>query len=151
MLAYQSDADKAPLFKRLSTLSREAMGRMRDTVWAIDARKDNIEFLTDRIKDYLGETLSRSQFTYDYQDQTNTKRKHLSPDIRQNVYLIFKEAINNILNHSNGSHVTVNLSQDKSMYLLVIADNGTIARPISTSGLDLSNRKLRAETIDADL
>lgn len=151
MLSYQSDPEKAPLLRRLSSLSREAMGRMRDTVWAIDSRKDDLEFLVDRMKDYLAETLSRSKFSSNFQDHTNIANKHISPDLRQNVYLIFKEAINNVLKHSNGQQVDVTLTQEKSRIVLTIKDDGTVTKPINSSGLGLSNMKLRAAAIQADI
>lgn len=151
ILAYNSDAEKAPLLQRLSQLSREAMGRMRDTVWAIDSRKDNLEFLTDRMKDYLAETLSRTGFAYTWVDTSDMNNKVLPPDIRQNVFLVFKEAINNVLKHSKGTKVDVSLSKERSRCVLRIHDNGQIQGPISTSGLGLANMHLRAENIGADM
>ena len=151
ILAYNSDAVKAPLLQRLSQLSREAMGRMRDTVWAIDSRKDNLEFLTDRMKDYLAETLSRTGFAYTWTDTSDMNNKVLPPDIRQNVFLIFKEAINNVLKHSKGTKVDVSLSKEKSRCVLRIRDNGQVHQPINTSGLGLANMRLRAENIGANI
>ena len=151
ILAYNSDEVKAPLLQRLSQLSREAMGRMRDTVWAIDSRKDNLEFLTDRMKDYLAETLSRTGFAYTWTDTSDMNNKVLPPDIRQNVFLIFKEAINNVLKHSKGTKVDISLSKERSRCVLRIRDNGQVHQPINTSGLGLANMRLRAENIGANI
>lgn len=151
MLAYDSDPVRAPLLQRLSDLSREAMGRMRDTVWAIDSRKDNLEFLTDRMKDYLAETLSRSAFSYTWEDTSGMQGTHISPDVRQNVYLIFKEAINNVLRHSNGNIVIVSLTKEKSGFTVKIRDNGTMHKIKAGSGQGMSNMKMRAEMINAHL
>jgi signal transduction histidine kinase len=108
-----------------------------------------MEFLTDRMKDYLSETLSRTKLTYTFEE--NIQNTHIAPDTRQNVYLIFKEAINNVLRHSTGDQVRVSLTRSGSRFLLIIRDNGQMTAPFNVSGLGLSNMKLRAETIGGEV
>ena len=152
MLSYQKENSLSKELKRLSVMSRDAMSRMRDTVWAIDSRKDKVGFLTDRMKDYLSETISRSTFSYNFNDHTNLSDKTITPDIRQDVYLIFKEAINNILKHSSGANIEVLLTQENKMITLGIKDDGENGDlPINTSGLGISNMKMRAERIKGEL
>ena len=50
----------------LSEMSREAMERMRDTVWAIDARKDKYENLIDRMRDFAEKNLERKNITHTF-------------------------------------------------------------------------------------
>lgn len=139
-------------FEKLSHLSREAMSRMRDTVWAIDARKDKMEDLLDRMKDYLADILEghilKAKFVHSMVDTD----QQLRPDIRQNIYLIFKEAVNNAAKYSNGDTLTIQLEETSNGLLLSIHDNGVVdLTKIKSSGTGLSNLKMRAERIGGTL
>ena len=77
----------------------------------------------------------------------------LSAEIRQNLYLIFKEAITNVFKHSNATQVHINLKNMESAFEMLIKDNGDIedVNLSNTSGLGLSNIKLRAKRLQAVL
>lgn len=164
MLSYDKESKISVELKRLSNLTRNAMGRMRDTVWAIDSRKDKFKFLADRMKDYLNDTLRRSDFEYEFLNDDRSPDKQISPDVRQNIYLVFKEAIANILKHSNGDTIFVHLKSERKKRILTVRDNGTLTQElkdkISTikdlkdsdiSGLGLSNMQMRTKNINAEL
>lgn len=152
VLGLDAPQEKVERFEKLSYLSREAMGRMRDTVWAIDARKDNMESLIDRMQDYLADLFDeRTNWRVDFQHETNPSKK-IAPDIRQNVYLIFKEVVNNAAKHSNGDTLVVQLKQTPQMISISVADNGEVDHSqIKTSGTGLSNLKMRANRIGGEL
>ena len=137
---------------KLSTLSRKAMGRMRDTVWAIDARRDNVESLVARMNDHLFEVFANQSMRYIFNKKIRNPKAKLAPDIRQNFYLIFKETITNALKYSNGDKVEISFIQTQRQLLLSIKDNGNVdADNMKTSGLGISNIKRRAEKINAKL
>ena len=151
ILALDAPKEKIDRFDKLSDLSREAMGRMRDTVWAIDSRKDKMIHLVDRMEDFLADTLQGSALEYDFKKEF-TKAASIPPDIRQNVYLIFKEAVTNAKKYSNGDLVKLQLIQNKSSIHLSVKDNGRVdAENIKTSGTGLSNFKLRAQRIKGQI
>lgn len=138
-------------FDKLSSLSREAMSRMRDTVWAIDSRKDSTKDLVDRMKDYLTDLLNGHKIKVDFQHDIADDMLKLRPDVRQNMYLIFKEAVNNAAKYSNGDQITIRLSHSSSHLSLSIRDNGIVdPSTITTSGTGMSNMKMRAERIGLD-
>ena len=146
------DEETQMKFSKITDLSRNAMERMRDTVWAIDSRKDDLEGLIDRMTDYLADNFEQRELKYIFKHDGLNEKNKIAPDIRQNVYLIFKEAITNVLKHSNGNLVEIELSQHKKSLHLSIKDNGLINQDtIKTSGLGLSNMVLRAKRINADL
>ncbi len=157
-LAWQTDimrltADDAMKVKydKITSLSRSALERMRDTVWAIDSRKDDLEGLVDRMADFLVETFDEHHISYTFDHSLVTKKNRIAPDIRQNIYLIFKEALTNVKKHSNGATVVVSLTQNKNRLHLLIKDDGTVEKnKIKSSGLGLSNMTMRANRIGAD-
>jgi two-component sensor histidine kinase len=151
ILAIDAPDEKVERFDKLSKMSREAMGRMRDTVWAIDSRKDNMISLVDRMEDHLADSFELSNLNYEF-NKTIAKDALIPPNIRQNVYLIFKEAVTNSIKYCNGTMVHIDLKQNKKSIHLSIKDNGSIDKDkIRTSGTGLSNIKMRSERIAGQL
>lgn len=154
-LAMQSEAleltapekDKSKL-KRISEISRNAMAHMRDTVWAIDARKDKFENLLDRMREHAEETLTPRDIRFDIQVENLSLKQNLTTNTRQNLYLIYKEAITNAAKHSNGDMVMVSLKKIGTGFEMRICDNGNMTeKSYKTTGLGTSNMQLRAEKL----
>ena len=72
--------------------------------------------------------------------------------MRKNFYLVFKEAITNLVKYSEASRVFISLSGDNKMIFLRIRDNGKgIPDNAETQGNGLMNMKRRAAEINASL
>ena len=152
VMGLKAGAENIAKFEKLSTLSREAMSRMRDTVWAIDSRKDKVDDLLDRMKDYLADRLEGHKLKVEFNSNEVNKESKLRPDIRQNIYLIFKEAVNNAAKYSNGDKLKIVFKQNEKEIFLEVRDNGKVdPEKIQTSGLGTTNMKLRAERIGKEL
>ncbi|MDA8692960.1 histidine kinase [Saprospiraceae bacterium] len=150
ILSIHAAPEKASKFNKLSDLARQAMSRMRDTVWAIDARKDNVESLVYRMIDHLSDSLEGHQLKHHLQYQESQFNHTISPDVRQALYLIFKEAVTNAAKHSNGTDLYVDIDIQKNNHFLSIRDNGNLATDLKrNSGLGLDNMKMRANKIGA--
>lgn len=137
--------------EKISEMAREAMERMRDTVWAIDSRKDKYENLLDRMRSFAEQNLPEKGFGYDFVTEGLEKQSFINPLIRQNLYLILKESITNIIKHSDGNKVEVSLRKQNQQLTLSVKDNGHFKKQIPTDGLGLSNLKARAQKIGGHL
>lgn len=151
VMSYEVDESKRKPLLELSAMSREAMERMRDTVWAIDARKDTYENLVDRMRDFAERSLERKNITHTFTIEGLEGKKFISPEIRQNIYLIFKEAITNVIRHSDATHVEIRFVQHTDQLTLMIQDNGTTMTGDHHSGQGIGNMKMRAERIGGKL
>ncbi len=153
ILISNTNSQDANKLSKISVMSRQAMNSMRDTVWSIDSEKDNVVSLINRMKDFLLDAFEDNDkitFEFNYfpkKDQSQT----LQPDIRQNIYLIFKEAVINTLKHSNGDKLLIDLIIKKQSIHLKMKDNGKVLEKQKTSGLGLHNIKKRAKLINAIL
>jgi len=151
LLELTATADRKPKLQRINELSRSAMSKMRDTVWAIDARKDKLENLLDRIREHAAETLEYKNITFDMKTDALALDKSIPSHIRQNLYLICKEAITNAAKHSNGDKMNIKFRRigRKGIYLK-IHDNGKVEKKEHPSaGLGITNMKMRADQINA--
>jgi len=151
VMSYEMEENQRKPMLELSEMSREAMERMRDTVWAIDARKDKYENLIDRMRDFAEKNLERKNITHEFFVSGLDGKKFISPEVRQNIYLIFKEAITNIIKHSDGTHVVISFTQDGKEIKLVIHDNGQKNEPTKSDGLGMSNMQMRAKKIGGEI
>lgn len=137
-------------FGKLTKLSRLAMGRMRDTVWAMDARRDNTDSLLARMNDFLFDAFDHQEIEYKFDHSQAKKGVSIAPNIRQTIYLVFKESVTNALKHSTGTMIDITLTLDGKNFALKVHDNGSVdPSQMKTSGLGLSNMKARAEKVGA--
>ncbi|WP_445666191.1 ligand-binding sensor domain-containing protein [Fodinibius sp. AD559] len=134
--------------KQIGAQSRKIVSSLDDIVWSIDARNDTIGDLTDRMQDYVNNVLPDRKVFYDFDCDM---QQQLDVSVKENLYLIFKEAVNNIAKHSNAERVDVKLIADGSGFTMGIKDNGTGASGSRKSGQGMRNMRMRAKRIDAEI
>ena len=119
---------------------------MRDLVWSIDSRRETVKDLIERMRE-LGEELLLPKDVSFHIDSSNIKspNRKLPAQTKQHIFLIYKEAITNIIRHSDATDVKVTLINDSKGCQFVIKDNGTEKESYKSSGLGLSNMVMRAE------
>lgn len=134
--------------QQIGTQSRKIVSSLDDIVWSIDARNDTMGDLTDRMQDYVNNVLPDKEIGYHFEGDM---QERLTVSLKENLYLIFKEAINNISKHSNADKVDITLSTNGNGFLMSIRDNGTTASNERKTGQGLHNMKMRAKRVDANI
>lgn len=137
--------------QQLGEHSRKIVSSLDDIVWSIDARNDTAGDLTDRMQDYVNQVFINGEIEVHYHFDQLRMHEKLPVDVKENVYLIFKEAMNNILKHSNANKVDIVFSFSGKNYKLLIHDNGTQIKKERKSGQGLRNIKMRAERIGSEV
>ena len=134
----------------IAQMSRKALGKMSDVLWSIDARRDSTEELIFKIREYTAEMCGLAEIAYSFNIDT-IKNKRVSSDKRQHIYLIFKEAVNNVVKHSKASELNIVIKNDNH-FEMIIEDNG-IGRENAqkSSGQGLSNLKSRAKDLKGEI
>ena len=148
------DKTSAEKVQFIADKSREASKTMSDIVWSFDARQDFMRDLISRMQVHLSEMLGPGGVAYQFNKQGLNEEVKLDPLVRQNVYLIFKEAINNIVKHSNATEVQIELATSDNSLELSIRDNGSnegTSNGVSSSGQGMLNMAMRAERIGGKL
>jgi signal transduction histidine kinase len=143
----KNKTDDKKLQARLHTVGeagRSAMSKMSDVIWSIDSRRDTIGNLLQRMQEHADEVLHPLDIRYDFKASGLDKNKELAGNIRQDLYFIFKEAINNIARHSNATQVNIEVEQYAQLFELFIRDNGKT--PVSKPGPESSlSTRVRAQ------
>lgn len=138
--------------EKIALLSREAVASMSDVLWTIDSRNDFAGNLLDRMREHAEEMLFPLGIDVNFVLDVNDLKKHIDSDTRGEIYLIFKEAINNIAKHSNATHVEIFYRFNDKHLHLKISNNG-VKESISdiSTGQGLDNMKMRAGKIGATI
>ncbi len=151
MLALTSDKEQKASLLEISDMSHEAMERMRDTVWAIDSRKDKYENLIDRMRAYAEKNLHLKNIKHTFNIEIEDGKKFINPELRQNIYLIFKETITNICKHSDAKNVIILFKEQKNDLYLLVKDDGKKQAKINSDGTGMMNMQMRARKIGATI
>ena len=131
---------------QLSNIIDQAANKLRDVVWSIDARNDSWENVISRMVDYASDTLNPKDIHFTFKKEGININENIPVAWKQNLYLIYKEAINNIARHSNATKVDIILTKDTfGKCNLIVQDNGLQSmNNKQVKGQGLQNIKLRA-------
>lgn len=119
-----------PLIEKIRAASQELMNNMSDAIWSIRPEDDTTEKLAFRLKLLMQEFLEPAGIHYSFRNNLKSDEP-LPMELRRNLYLMAKEAINNIAKYSLATSVEVQLEQDGDDLKMSIMDNG--------KGFDLQN------------
>ncbi len=132
--------------------SRKIIDAMSDIVWTINTKNDSFEQIILRLRSLTYNLLKAKNMEHTFRADENLNSMKLSMEQRRNFYLIFKEALNNIVKYSNATRVSISLSHGHNFILLTIRDNGSgFNVKEKYTGNGLLSMKTRAEEMKADL
>jgi signal transduction histidine kinase len=157
----QSDMDDPGQAKthlrQIFSAARSMTRQLDEIVWAVDPENDFLEATVNYIckfaQDYLG--LAGVRCRLDVPE--TSPRLTISSAERHNLFLVVKEALNNIVKHAQAGEVWLRIQQDADALTLVIEDNGkgfvekapAEATPTGTGGHGIQNMKQRMARIGA--
>lgn len=113
----------APLFQKIGQSAEDTLEAMDDIVWSINPEKDKLHDLFVRMREFAIPLLEAKNIHSNFMIEGNATQA-IPMILRRNVFLIYKEAIHNILKHSNASAVEIKLQSMPQLLSLSITDNG---------------------------
>lgn len=148
----QDSLQALPMLEKIENSSQQMMQSMSDIVWAIQPKNDDTANLVEKIHSFANELLRARNisFRFEYPDQFLSIP--ITMEVRRNIYLIFKEAVNNIAKHSSATQVDMEVELKEKSIRIGIRDNGLGFNNHSPSrGNGLQNLCSRAEEIGGHL
>lgn len=112
-----------PLTK-ITTVTNELVSTMSDIVWSINPAKDHLSDLIHRMRRFASDVLSAKNIALQFYAPNLDKEVTINTNIRREVFLIFKESINNVVKHSGAEQVRIELAVTDENLTLEISDNG---------------------------
>ena len=138
--------------KKISEKARLLVDSMSDIVWVVNPKKDTLYDLIARLKDSYSDFLESIGIRFKTSDLEKLENIKLPMDFKQNLYLIFKEGINNSIKHSNCKNIYLETNIIGDRIEIKLQDDGSGFDVTSESmGNGIFNMRNRAELIGAKI
>nr|WP_226163887.1 ATP-binding protein [Hymenobacter terricola] len=129
-----------------------ASSALRDVAWGLDASADNVNALQDRMRELLDPLRLTTPLDITFTTEGMKGTEAMPPPLRQEVYLIFKEAITNAMRHAPGAtSLVVRLCRGQDSLLLEVLDDGPAVKPGRRHGMGLRNMAKRARELGGEI
>ncbi|MFT3911311.1 MAG: tetratricopeptide repeat protein [Ferruginibacter sp.] len=135
------------ILERMSSNAKETMDKMGDIVWMIKPGETEENSLKQRMERFAYEICSTKNIGIKMELNDLDKCK-LSMEQRKNIYLIFKEALNNAVKYSGTEKIEVITAVQNKELLLQVKDFGKgFDGSIAKKGNGLDNMQNRAKEL----
>ena len=125
---------------------------MSDIVWAINPAKDQLSDLTGRMRRFASDLVTARNIEFRFQAPSADAYMKVSADVRREVFLIFKESINNLVRHAACTEANTELRIEGRGLVLTVRDNGKGFDPTRISdGHGLTSMQARAKNLGGQL
>jgi two-component sensor histidine kinase len=109
---------------KISDTARQLIDNMSDIVWVVNPQRDSLQHLIIRLKDSYNEFFNSVGISFKVKNVDKKDDVKLPMEYKQNLFLIFKEAINNSIKHSNCRKMTLEASVRNDFIEIFITDDG---------------------------
>ena len=151
-MAAEQSKEVRPMLQTIGDSSRKMLDTMADIVWTIHPENDQFEKIILRMRSFAYELLGAKKIDFRFVADSSIADIKLSMEARKNLYLIFKEATNNMVKYADASKAMFSIKEQNDKLVMLISDNGKgFDRNNETHGNGLKNMKRRASEMGADL
>jgi signal transduction histidine kinase len=109
--------------QRIGEQSSRMMEDIGDIVWSINPNNDSTDKLIVRMREFATEILEPKNISYHFTEAISNKWV-MDAEKRKNLFLIFKESINNAAKYSHASKLEISLHQEDHTLVMQVKDNG---------------------------
>jgi signal transduction histidine kinase len=139
--------------KMLSTIGANAhkmLEKIDDIIWVVNPTNDRFQNLGLRIREFAIPLFESRNIQFEIRLDKQMNTLQLSMEVRRNIYLIAKEAINNAVKYADCASVKILFRQEHPGLVMEVTDDGKGFNPDGpTSRNGIKNMKLRASQINA--
>lgn len=121
------------LLDKIISNSKETIENMSDIVWMIKPGNDDFANIEDRMLNFANELCTPAGINFEMTKNSLLNGVKIPMEQRRDIYLIFKEAINNAVKYSNCHFIRTAINLDKNILAMNISDDG--------NGFDVINAK----------
>jgi signal transduction histidine kinase len=144
-----SSSDIRKLSTKISGLTQMALQSISDIIWMTSPRNDTLQSLISKTSNYMLEILSDNNIEFVPEIEIPEEPVILPENIRNDTFLILKEALHNSIRHSGATSVMFRARISDHTCMIRFSDNGKgMSEPDHTSdglqGNGLINMRRRA-------
>ena len=159
-VARNKAGDRVPeanaMLDRITESTTEVMEAMNDIVWAVNSKNDDMAQVVQRMRAFGVAITEAAGMQLKLEVEPGVQAMTLDMAQRRDLYLIFKEAVNNAVKYGQAGTVRVSLARAAGRVQLVVEDDGVGFEPDApssngTGGNGLPNMRRRAREMGGEL
>jgi signal transduction histidine kinase/ligand-binding sensor domain-containing protein len=131
--------------RKMTEGSHALVQQLDEIVWAVDPENDTLEDLAAYVSQFVEEFFADSPIRCRMKAPAMLPALRLTTDVRHNLFLAVREALNNVARHSQATEASVNLTVEHDAVVLRIEDNGRgfkVGMATDRHGLENLKRRL---------
>lgn len=138
-----------PELEKISNSANELLGKMNTIIWTMKSSNDTVESLIAYIRAHAIEYFDSTPIECTVRLPAVIPQADISGEKRRNIFLSFKEALNNAMKHSQATHLQVDIQTRDNVLIIRVTDNGIGINPeqLRRFGNGLNNMRRRMESI----
>lgn len=142
---------KPEIMEQVSNDSRKVIEKMDDIIWTINPENDSIQNLETRLKTFAIPLFESKDIQFNFNFSKEIEKLKIDMGKRRDIYLIMKEAINNLIKYSQCKNASISANISKNQLELIVEDDGIGFDTTAESNRNgLRNMKNRAEKIGGE-
>jgi ligand-binding sensor domain-containing protein/signal transduction histidine kinase len=110
--------------RQIAQTARDTTRALDEIVWTVNPSNDTLDGVVNYVCKYAQEYLALANLRYRLEVPAQLPHTPVSPELRHNVFLAAKEAVNNVVKHSQASSAWLRLRLESDRFILEIEDNG---------------------------
>jgi signal transduction histidine kinase len=122
-------------------------------VWAVNPRNDSLSRFVPYIRECLQSLLETTSIRFHVDVPTDLPDMPLSSEVRHHLYMVIREALNNVVKHSAATEVKFCLRIEGPGLVILIEDNGKgfVQQDTSLFGNGLQNMNTRIRSLGGSI
>lgn len=110
--------------RQISNTARETSRALDEIVWAANPQNDTLEGLVNYACKYAQDYLALAGLRYRLEVPSSLPATVIPPELRHNVFLAFKESVNNVVKHAQAREVRIRLRLNGDTFTMEVEDDG---------------------------
>ncbi len=139
-------------FSEIKLTADKTIESMRDIVWLIRPGEETWQQMLTRFRETASKLLRAHEYTFNVNTESGDDRLPL--EFKRDLFLIYKEVLNNIVRHAQAENVKIEIDYRRNRLQLEIVDDGIGFNNLDQEfreGNGLRNLRMRAQAIGANL
>ena len=140
-----------PEIEKISNSANELLNKMNAIIWTMTSSNDTVENLVAYIRSYAVEFFENTTIDCHFTMPAVIPHREISGEKRRNIFLSVKEALNNVVKHSQSSVVCINVVVGDRLVIEIQDDGvGINMEKLRKFGNGLNNMKKRMASIEGE-
>lgn len=139
------------LVHRISESSQKVQRSLSDIVWTTKQTEESLDSVVVKMKEFTAEMLEPKNIDYTF-SVSDLSRIQFSPLKQYNIYLVFKEAVNNSIKYALATELEIAIYFTEEYFTIIVKDNGIGFDEANVKqGNGLNNMKERAIAMNGSI